>query len=144
MTAPPILPSGVVTLLFTDIERSSEKWEHHPEVMGAVLTQHDEIVKGAIEAHDGAVVKHKGDGFFAAFGSASEAVSAVVRSQQAIEAANWPGEIGPLRVRMALHTGQLEPDGGDYHGPEVNKVATRGGRSRWPGTAVVLRRLRPW
>ena len=123
MTEPVPLPSGAVTLLFTDIERSSEKWDHHPDLMARALARHDEILKAAIAGHGGAIVKHKGDGFFAAFQSAAEAVDAVVESQHGVAASEWPSEIGPLRVRMALHTGLLEPDGEDYHGPEVNKVA---------------------
>ncbi len=123
MTEVARLPAGTITLLFTDIEGSTEKWDHFPEEMGAALTRHDEILANAIVEHRGSIVKHKGDGYFAAFPSALHAVAAVAETQAAIAETNWDAGIDPFRVRMALHTGILEPTGGDYHGPEVNKVA---------------------
>ena len=45
-----------MTLLFTDIEASSEQWEADPRVMGAVLSRHDEILRGVIAADGGFVV----------------------------------------------------------------------------------------
>ena len=51
------LPSGTVTFLFTDIEGSTRLWEEQPEAMRARLAHHDELVRDAIEAHGGRVVK---------------------------------------------------------------------------------------
>ena len=39
-----------------------------------------------------------------------------------LQAEPW-GEIGPLRVRMALHTGAAEERDGDYYGPALNRAA---------------------
>ncbi|MDH3538442.1 MAG: tetratricopeptide repeat protein [Acidimicrobiia bacterium] len=117
------LPSGTITLLFTDIEGSTEKWDHFPDSMGAALAQHDEILANAIVEHRGSIVKQKGDGYFAAFPTALHAVAAATEAQTALAATNWEAGIAPLRVRMALHSGILEPTGGDYYSPEVNKVA---------------------
>ena len=61
------LPSGTVTFLFTDIEGSTRLWEEHPDAMRDALARHDELVREAIEAHGGYVVKTTGDGFHAAF-----------------------------------------------------------------------------
>jgi class 3 adenylate cyclase len=55
------LPTGTVTFLFTDLEASTRLWEEHPEGMHDALARHDEIVRGAIEAHGGSVVKMTGD-----------------------------------------------------------------------------------
>src|ERR671913_133220 len=56
------LPSGTVTFLFTDIEGSTARWEHHPEAMRAALAQHDALVRAAVAEHQGHVVKTTGDG----------------------------------------------------------------------------------
>ncbi|MFN8635578.1 MAG: adenylate/guanylate cyclase domain-containing protein [Chloroflexota bacterium] len=116
------LPSGTVTFLFTDIEGSTARWEHHPDTMRAALARHDAILRSAIEQHDGYVVKTMGDAFHAAFGRAPDAVAAALDAQQRLQAETW-GEVGPLRVRMALHTGSAEERGGDYYGPALNRAA---------------------
>lgn len=44
MSAAPVLPpSGVVTLLFTDVEGSTRRWAADPEAMSASLRVHDGI-----------------------------------------------------------------------------------------------------
>ncbi|MEE8407198.1 MAG: adenylate/guanylate cyclase domain-containing protein, partial [Acidimicrobiia bacterium] len=117
------LPSGTVTLLFTDIEDSSGKWEEHRSEMAAALTQHNRLLIEAISGNGGVVVKDKGDGFFAAFPSADAALSCALDAQLSLRAADWPDAIGTLKVRMALHTGTVRNENGDYHGPVVNRVA---------------------
>lgn len=117
------LPSGTVTLLFTDIEGSSTLWDAHRSEMARALDRHNDIVRTAIEARSGVIVKDKGDGFFAVFVSASAAIEAVVDAQENLVGESWPEPIGGIRVRMGLHTGALDATEGDYHGPHVNKVA---------------------
>ena len=56
------LPGGTVTFLFTDIEGSTARWEHQPEVMRAALARHDALVRAAIVGHGGHVVKTMGWG----------------------------------------------------------------------------------
>ena len=53
------LPSGTVTLLFTDIESSSALWETDAPAMSAGLARHDVIVAEAIAAEAGIVFKHR-------------------------------------------------------------------------------------
>ena len=55
-------PSGVVTFLFTDVEGSTRRWEADAEGMRVALAAHDEVLRGAIEAHGGWLFKHTGDG----------------------------------------------------------------------------------
>jgi predicted ATPase/class 3 adenylate cyclase len=116
------LPTGTVTFLFTDLEGSTRLWEEHPEAMHAALARHDGILRGAVEAQGGQVVKGRGDGLHAVFGTAEAAVSAAVASQLALGRELW-GVTGPLRVRMGLHTGAAERRGGDYFGPALNRAA---------------------
>ena len=51
------LPAGTVTFLFTDLEGSMRLWEEHPEAMRSTLARHDAILRDAVAAHDGHVVK---------------------------------------------------------------------------------------
>ena len=116
------LPSGTVTFLFTDIEGSTARWEHQPEAMRAALARHDALVRAAIHEHDGHVVKTMGDAFHAVFVRAPDAVAAALDAQRRLQAEPW-GEIGPIRVRMAVHTGAAEERDGDYYGPPLNRAA---------------------
>jgi predicted ATPase/class 3 adenylate cyclase len=116
------LPTGTVTFLFTDIEGSTGLWERYPEAMSEALSRHDEILRAVIEANGGSVVKTAGDGFHAAFWSATHALEAALEAQRTLLREEW-AEIGPLRVRMALHTGATEERDGDYYGPPVNRAA---------------------
>jgi class 3 adenylate cyclase len=70
------LPTGTVTLLFTDIEGSTRLWEQHPQAMSTALERHDALMRSAIESSGGYVFKTVGDAFCAAFASAKEAVVA--------------------------------------------------------------------
>jgi predicted ATPase/class 3 adenylate cyclase len=115
-------PSGIVTFLFTDLEGSTPLWEEHPDAMRVALARHDEILRSAVEAQRGAVVKTTGDGLYAAFATASEAVGAAAAAQHALMGERWPLP-EPLRVRMGLHTGHVEAWGDDYYGPTVNRAA---------------------
>ena len=117
-----IAPTGTVTLLFTDIEASTQHWEEQREAMGAALRRHDEIVRACVESRGGHVFKTVGDACYAAFWRAPDAVAAALDAQRALSAEDW-SSIGELKVRMALHTGATEERDGDYFGPVVNRVA---------------------
>lgn len=115
-------PSGIVTLLFTDIEGSTRHWETEPQLMADALRRHDEILRTAIERADGYVFKTVGDAFCAAFTTPSGALDAVLTAQRQLAAEPWPTS-APIRVRMALHSGACEERDGDYYGPTVNRTA---------------------
>ena len=117
------LPSGTVTLLFTDIEGSSHLWETHRSEMAIALTQHNRLLLAIVSTNDGVVVKDKGDGYIVAFSSAEDAVLCALGAQRKLRIEDWPPEIGLLNVRMALHTGSLQANDGDYHGPVINRAA---------------------
>ncbi|HLY01974.1 MAG TPA: adenylate/guanylate cyclase domain-containing protein [Candidatus Cybelea sp.] len=118
-----MLPSGVVTLLFTDIEGSTKLWERSPSLMGEALADHNKIVREAIERHNGAVFKTVGDEFCAAFAHPRDALAAAIEVQRGLPDHPWPNDLGAIRVRIALHTGECAERDGDYFGPPVNRVA---------------------
>ena len=106
-------PSGVVTFLFTDVEGSTRRWEADAAAMRAALMAHDEVLRIAIEGHDGFLFGHTGDGVVAAFTSPKAAVDAGVAAQRVLE----------LPVRMGLATGEAELRDGDYFGTVLNRAA---------------------
>ncbi|MFM7322638.1 MAG: ATP-binding protein [Armatimonadota bacterium] len=108
-------------LLFTDIEGSTRLWEEHPEAMRFALAEHDRIVRSAIEQAGGSVFKTIGDAFCAVFPTCESAVDAAGSAQETLGAAVVAGQ--PLRVRMAVHAGEVEERDGDYFGPPLNLVA---------------------
>ena len=98
--------------------------------MPAALARHDALVRRAVESNSGSVVKTTGDGTFAVFASAAAAVHAACDAQCALAAEPWAGT-GPLRARMAVHTGGAEERDGDYFGPTLNRAsAPDGNRTR--------------
>ena len=115
-------PSGTVTFLFTDLEGSTRLWEDHPDAMRRALVRHDEILRNAVEAHGGHIVKARGDGVHAAFRTAHDALDAAVDGQRLLSMESW-AETGALRVRMGIHTGESQERDGDYFGSAVNRAA---------------------
>jgi len=120
----PHFPVGTVTFLFTDIEGSTKLWEQHPEKMKSVLAAHDEILKGAIEANHGYVVKTTGDGVHAVFATAMDAINASIAAQKLIQNSDvFQTAEFSMRVRMGMHTGEAELREGDYYGGMLNRAA---------------------
>ena len=115
-------PTGTLTFLFTDIEGSTKLWERDSSAMQVALARHDEILRCAIEERGGYVFKTVGDAFCCAFLTTPDALEAALETQRRLLSSEWE-QIGPLRVRMALHTGAAEERDGDYFGPPVNRVA---------------------
>jgi predicted ATPase/class 3 adenylate cyclase len=117
------LPTGVVTLLFTDIEGSTKLWERHPGQMRDALARHDEICRDEVSRHNGVVFKTVGDAICSAFALPGDALGAAIAVQRALHGYAWAPEIGEIRVRMGLHSGECTERDGEYFGPTVNRVA---------------------
>ena len=136
------IPSGTVTLLFTDVEGSTRLWEAEPEPMAQALRRHDEMLRRAIGQAGGFVFKTVGDAFCATFATPQAALEAVLAAQRALAAEQWPTR-RPIRVRMSLHTGVCEERDNDYFGPVVNRTArleavAHGGQVLVSGTTAGL------
>jgi predicted ATPase/class 3 adenylate cyclase len=122
VSEPALIPSGTVTLLFTDIQGSTRLWEAEPEPMTTALRRHDQILRAAIEDAGGYVFKTVGDAFCAAFWTPHAAIGAALTAQRALGGEAWPTS-RPILVRMGLHTGACEERDRDYFGPVVNRAA---------------------
>lgn len=116
------VPHGTVTFLFTDIEGSTRLWREYPDAMPRAYARHDDILRSAVRAEGGVVYKTIGDAFQVAFPTAIAGVHAALRAQQALTRESWRAP-EPIRVRMALHTGAVDPDeDGDYRSPVLNRL----------------------
>src|SRR5213080_2639685 len=110
------LPTGVVTLLFTDVEGSTRLLHELGDGYGKALHEHRRRLRAAFAEHEGVGVDTQGDAFFVAFGLASDAVAAAADAQLALSG-------GPIRVRMGLHTGEPRLTDEGYVGLDVHKGA---------------------
>jgi class 3 adenylate cyclase len=90
-------PTGTVTFLFTDIERSTKLWEEHRDAMQIALGRHDAQMRQAIESNHGYAFKTVGDAFCAAFQTAPDAVDAAL-AHRALNAERW-GKTPNMRSR---------------------------------------------
>jgi predicted ATPase/class 3 adenylate cyclase len=116
------LPTGTVTLLFTDIEGSTLLLQQLGERYAAVLAECRQLLRDIFQRWHGHEVDTQGDAFFVAFARATDAVSAAVAAQHALAAHTWP-EGARVRVRMGLHTGEPSLSGEGYVGVDVHRAA---------------------
>jgi predicted ATPase/class 3 adenylate cyclase len=110
------LPSGTVTLLFTDIEGSTRLLHELGERYADVLAEHRRVLREAFSRHGGIEVDTQGDAFFFAFTRAGDAVAAAGEAQDALAG-------GPVRVRIGVHTGEPVVTEEGYVGADVHRAA---------------------
>ncbi|MDQ3934467.1 MAG: AAA family ATPase, partial [Actinomycetota bacterium] len=124
-------PDGTVTIMFSDIESSTEMTERLGDRRWIqLLREHNRIVREAIAAHGGFEVKAQGDGFMVAFSSAAAAVECAVAIQRAFaaHAEEHPGDA--MRVRIGLHTGEAIRERDDFFGRNVILAARIAAKAR--------------
>ena len=124
------LPSGTVTFLFSDVEGST-KLLHSlgAEAYADALAEHRRVIREACGAEGGVEVDTQGDAFFFAFPTASGALTAAAVLTESLA-------LGPIHVRVGLHTGRpLVTDEG-YVGDDVH-FAARVGASAHGGQVVL-------
>ena len=116
------LPSGTLTLLFSDIEGSTrlltQLGAHYPR---SPFVQRSHLREEFTRWH-GTEIGTEGDSFFVVFTSATDAVSAALAAQRRLAASDWP-DGAKVRVRMGMHTGQPTRLEGDYVGMDVHRAA---------------------
>ena len=116
------LPTGTVTLLFSDIEGSTRLLQRVGDAYAELLAKHRALLLDAFGAHRGVVVDSEGDAFFVAFGSAKDAAGAAATAQRALAGHEW-AEGEQIRVRIGLHTGEPRVVEGRYVGLDVHHAA---------------------
>jgi len=110
------LPTGTVTLVFTDIEGSTRLLHELGSRYADVLDEHRQIVREAFATHGGVEVDTQGDAFFYVFGAAKEALAAAGDAQAALADQ-------PVRIRIGVHTGEPVLAAEGYVGADVHRAA---------------------
>jgi predicted ATPase/class 3 adenylate cyclase len=116
------LPTGTITLLFTDIEGSTQLLHQLGDGYGELLAACRALLRSAFQEQRGHEVDSQGDAIFAVFARASDALSAAVAAQRALAAYSWPQGVA-VRVRMGLHTGEPSRVTEGYVGLDVHRAA---------------------
>lgn len=114
-----IAPRGNVhSILFTDIEGSTELTHRLGDQRARELLRgHEKIVREALKIHGGSEVKTMGDGFMAAFHSATRALECAVAIQEGMSRREDGGE--RLRVRIGVNAGEPIVEEEDFFGSVV-------------------------
>ncbi len=129
---------GTMTVVFTDLKNSTQLYQDIGDApaFGRVLT-HFEILKAAVAAEDGCIVKTMGDAIMAVFPRPVAALRAMLHAQ------HWlahptdfalpaglnvpPSSLKPLALKAGLHCGPClainQNDRLDYFGTTVNLTA---------------------
>jgi class 3 adenylate cyclase len=114
------------TFMFTDIVTSTDLVSViGDEAWSELLDWHDRELRSTIAQHKGEVVSHTGDGFFAAFERAAEAIDAAVDIQRRLVRHRHEHGFAP-GVRIGLHSAQATRRGPDYRGRGVHVAARVG------------------
>lgn len=118
------MPMITATFLMSDVESSTRLWESQPHQMRQATELLDSLIEAAARQFNGTVVKERGEGdsHFVVFSNASDAVGAAVAIQDSVRGSSWPTDPG-LKLRVAVHTGEVHHREGDYYGPTVNRCA---------------------
>jgi predicted ATPase/class 3 adenylate cyclase len=116
------LPTGTLTLLFTDIQGSTRLAQELGDRWPAVLGDQKRLLRDVFARHDGVEVDNQGDAFFFVFSRVGAAASAAADAQRRLLAHPWPNG-RPVRVRMGLHTGEPVLIENAYTGVDVHKAA---------------------
>jgi class 3 adenylate cyclase len=119
VTRAPQLPSGLVTLLFTDIEASTALLEMLGDGYIEVLEEVRTLLRNAVKARKGAEVDARADEFFAAFARPADAIAAAIDIQLELSSRTWPGRM-KVQVRAGLHSGKPKLTEGAYVGLPVH------------------------
>jgi class 3 adenylate cyclase len=132
------LSVGTMTVVFTDLKNSTQLYREIGDApaFGRVLT-HFEILKAAVAAEDGGIVKTMGDAIMAVFPRPVAALRAMARAQRGLANPTGfalpagvtvpPSSLRPLALKAGIHCGPClainQNDRLDYFGTTVNLTA---------------------
>ncbi len=116
------LPTGTVTMLFSDIEGSTVLVRRLGERYGEALSAQRTLLRAAFRSFGGRELSTEGDSFFVVFSSAIAAVGCCVAGQRALAGHDWP-DGATVRVRMGLHSGEPTRHEDNYVGLDVHRAA---------------------
>lgn len=129
---PPVAPAeldhGTITIVFSDIESSTQRATAMGDVAWMrVLSAHNGIITRHVQKWGGTVVKNQGDGFMLTFNGARQALRAMIGVQQELEQYSDDNPDLGVRIRVGVHTGEVIAEEGDIFGKHVMLAARVGG-----------------
>lgn len=136
-----VIPSGEVTIIYTDVQGSTALWEADPMSMKKATDIHDSIIRRCYSDHGGYEISTEGDAFNLAFQHPADAIGFALKAQLALYRAKWPEgtlnhpdgcdnekkKFRGFRVRFGMH-----------HGPTTSTVHKTTGRTTYQGEAVEI------
>jgi class 3 adenylate cyclase/pimeloyl-ACP methyl ester carboxylesterase len=130
-------PSGMVTILFTDMEGSTSLTQRIGDAKAQeLLRAHNGLIREALKSHGGAEIKHTGDGIMASFSTASKALDCAIAVQRAFAVRNAENPEASIRVRLGLNAGEPVAEEHDLFGTAV-QLAARVCAQAEPGQILV-------
>jgi class 3 adenylate cyclase len=119
------LPTGMLTLLLIEIDGAARVAAHYPTQLRPAVAEYDRIARSCFSKRNGVLVNQPGaaEGRLGVFQLASEAVAAAAELQQTLHAQPWSAGL-PLRVRLALYTGETDLREGVYYGNAVSRCTS--------------------
>ncbi len=129
------LPTGTVTLVFSDIEGSTLLLSRLGPAYAHALDGQRKVLRDAWSTHGGTELGTEGDSFYVVFPTAPAAVAAVTQAQRELAGYPWPGQ-ETVRVRIGVHSGNPAVHDGAYVGMDVHRAARIAGTAH--GGQVVV------
>jgi len=118
------------TILFSDIEHSTQFWSKHGDIHGRLMVdRHNWLLFPIIRQFQGWIVKTIGDSIMAAFKQPDQALLAAIAIQQALERERQTNPQFTIKVRIGLHSGAALVEHNDVFGDVVNVAARVESRS---------------
>ena len=121
-TDPASLPTGRVTFLLTDMERSTALLQRLGDDYAGLLAGVRDVIRRAVRQAGGREIDARADEFFAVFERAEGAVAGAIGLQRALRHRRWPGDV-EVRVRAGIHTGRPTLAATGYVGLAVHTAA---------------------
>jgi class 3 adenylate cyclase len=116
------LPSGLVTMLMTDIEGSTALVHRLGDRYGDVINGVRVLLEETASGSGGIIVETRADEFFAVFERPDDALVAAVAIQRELRTRRWVDDL-EVRVRMGIHTGKPTINKANYIGMAVHTAA---------------------
>ncbi len=112
--------TGTVFILFTDIVDSTKLLDAiGDEAMDDIRRQHFQLLREAVRASAGEVIKTMGDGVMVAFASGIDAIGCAVAMQEAVHHYNEQDGVHQIQIRIGIHAGEAIREENDYFGTPV-------------------------
>ena len=116
------LPTGLVTLLMSDIEASTILLRKLGDGYGALLNDVRELLRTAVSRAGGREIDARADEFFAVFERPGAAIETAVAVQRELSTRTWPDRL-EVRVRLGIHSGRPTLTDVGYIGLAVHTTA---------------------